>query len=329
MMSLNKFKRIWNKQGGLEIIKNYNATGVLMYSVFLFPFLCSSSTELKIFRNAIEERSHKIIKKKFFKTHNPIDYSPDKLKKKVSLDSNERPVWFMWLQGIENAPRLVKNNYDILIKNIGTNRVKVITQKNISEYFELPSFIVEKWRKGYITTTHLSDIIRLELLYRYGGIWIDSTVMMTCDKLPNYLEDDDFFVPQTLKPGKDGKAIYISSWLMSSNVKNIIVSETLGGLYYYWHENNKLVNYFLLHHFMEIAFENNHEKYFNILPIDNGQMHSILISVLESQLSVKQIRRQLYLTDFQKLSNKTTEFQKKELIYLQNIRKTDIERNSE
>ena len=32
---------------------------------------------------------------------------------------------------------------------------------------------------GQITKTHLSDLLRLELLIRYGGTWIDATVFCT------------------------------------------------------------------------------------------------------------------------------------------------------
>ena len=41
---------------------------------------------------------------------------------------------------------------------------------------ELPGYIVEKWGKGQIPAALFSDLLRLQLLIKYGGMWIDSTV---------------------------------------------------------------------------------------------------------------------------------------------------------
>ncbi len=40
----------------------------------------------------------------------------------------------------------------------------------------IPNSIVSKWKSNVISDTHFSDIIRTELLIKYGGTWIDSTV---------------------------------------------------------------------------------------------------------------------------------------------------------
>jgi len=44
---------------------------------------------------------------------------------------------------------------------------------------ELPGYIVEKWEKGRIPAAMFSDLLRVELLIKYGGTWIDSTVFCT------------------------------------------------------------------------------------------------------------------------------------------------------
>ena len=37
----------------------------------------------------------------------------------------------------------------------------------------------EKKKKGIISRTHYSDLLRLEILGNYGGIWLDSTFFCT------------------------------------------------------------------------------------------------------------------------------------------------------
>ena len=38
---------------------------------------------------------------------------------------------------------------------------------------------MDKYKKGIFTRTHFSDILRLELLTKYGGTWIDASVLIT------------------------------------------------------------------------------------------------------------------------------------------------------
>ena len=38
---------------------------------------------------------------------------------------------------------------------------------------------MEKWEKGRIPAAMFSDLLRVELLIKYGGTWIDSTVLCT------------------------------------------------------------------------------------------------------------------------------------------------------
>lgn len=102
------------------------------------------------------------------------------------------PVWVCWWQGEEAMPPVVKACVARLRKLLPeTAQLHVITWDNFGEYVELPVHILEKYRKGLITRTHLSDILRYALVSRYGGAWMDSTVLLSdriAGKLPDYLE---------------------------------------------------------------------------------------------------------------------------------------------
>ena len=39
----------------------------------------------------------------------------------------------------------------------------------------------------------MSDLLRLELLTKYGGTWVDATVYFSDDNLPNFFFDSDLF----------------------------------------------------------------------------------------------------------------------------------------
>lgn len=91
---------------------------------------------------------------------------------------NKRNVWVMWWQGVDNAPKIVKNNIKIMQEVFG-DRLKIITQSNASNYINISSVLSEKFKKGIITQPHWADIVRVTLLSKYGGLWIDSTVMVS------------------------------------------------------------------------------------------------------------------------------------------------------
>lgn len=328
MKSLKKIKQRFKAQGGINLVKQYKDAGVLLYAVLIFPFLFSSKTGLEIFRNAVSERIHRKIVKKYLNATVNDKYSPDNYleKRDLGLENGVKPIWFMWLQGIDKAPELVKNNFEILNKSVEKERVLLVSESNITDYVNLPEFVLNKWKSGIISNTHLSDIIRLELLMRYGGIWIDSTVMLTANKLPNYVEEADFFVPQTLKPGRDGRALFVSNWLISCRPNDNVIKRLLDFIYLYWSNNDTLIDYFIFHHLLEVVFLENPEEYKKMTPIDNTQMHSILISVIRDNLEISKIGNQLNLTDFQKLSNKVSKEQEKKLIRLQKIKIEELNR---
>ena len=181
------------------------------------------------------------------------------IKGNLNIETNEKSnkVFVCWLQGIENAPELVKVCYESLKKYLTNKEIVVITAKNVFDYVDFPDFIIEKWKKGIISNTHFSDILRIELLTKYGGVWIDSTVLCS-GKIPKYVDESDFFVFRNDYRGDE--SIMISSWFMQSTKNYPILVEVKNLLYSYWQKNNKLKHYYLLHFFMTMVMK----KYKNL-----------------------------------------------------------------
>ena len=78
---------------------------------------------------------------------------------------------------------IVKICVESIKKNAGDHRVIILTDDNYKQYVDIPEWVEEKKKKGVISRTHYSDILRLSLLARHGGMWIDSTFYCT-DILP-------------------------------------------------------------------------------------------------------------------------------------------------
>ena len=75
---------------------------------------------------------------------------------------------------MDAAPELVQACYARLVSP-HPGQVHLLHQDNLAEYVSIPDYIMQKVKKGQITYTHFSDIVRVNLLAEYGGIWIDST----------------------------------------------------------------------------------------------------------------------------------------------------------
>ena len=299
-------KEIFEKQGGMTLVKRYWKSGALFTAVGQFLLLGKSRTALEILRLSTQLKAKQKLEKKYKKKLEEFDQQYD-----ISLSHEKsNKVWVCWFQGMENAPELVRKCYRSLQENLTDRHIIFITSENMAEYVQFPDFVLDKWKKGQITHTHMTDLLRLELLIRYGGMWIDATVLCTSKRedIPEFYFDSDLFVYQVLKPGRDGHAQLMSSWLISAKSNNKILMAARHLCYEYWKENSEMLDYFLLHDFISITFEYYPEDWKNIIPRDNAAPHMLLLRLFDqyNERMWDAIKAQ---TPFHKLSYKFTDKQ--------------------
>ena len=298
-------KEMFKKQGGIKLLKQYWQGGALFTGIGQFLLLGKSRTALEILRLSATLKTKQKLEKKYKWKLEEFDKAYTE-KEHKSSDT----IWICWFQGMDNAPDLVKKCYQSVIKNNPDKKVIVITEKNISDYVTFPGYIVTKWKQGVITHTHMTDLLRLELLITYGGLWLDATVLCT-GIAPEYFFDSDLFFFQTLKPGRNGHASYISSWLMEAKTNNKILMATRELCYEYWKTNNTMWDYFLLHDFMSIVLEKYEEDWKKIIPRDNATPHILLLRLFD-QYDEKMWATIKSQTQFHKLTYKFSEEKQKE-----------------
>lgn len=54
--------------------------------------------------------------------------------------------------------------------------LKALTKDNYAKYVDIPKQLVKKTETGKMMYAHLADLLRLKLLAKHGGLWIDSTL---------------------------------------------------------------------------------------------------------------------------------------------------------
>ena len=163
-------------------------------------------------------------------------------------------VWFCWLQGIDNAPKIVKSCNESLKRNLKGKEIRIIDNDNWKDYIQLPDFIVRRWKKGQITPAHFTDLIRLELLIQYGGTWIDGTVLCTGSDYTQTLLDTDLFLFQYKRSEEDQYA-GISNWFITASTNNYVLMTLRDSLYAYWKEFDCIIDYFIFHRIFDMIAE--------------------------------------------------------------------------
>lgn len=272
-------KETFQKQGGMNLIKQYTRSGSLWTAINQFFVLGRSRTALEILRLSTQLKTKQKLERKYYSTLDAFDRSYD-----TSLPhENSDKVWICWLQGMDNAPELVQKCYESVQRNLIDREIILITSENMEQYVQFPDYIIERWNKGIITNTHLTDLLRLELLIRYGGLWLDATVFCSSsrEKIPDFFFNADLFFYQSLKPGRDGKSTYLSSWLMEAKTNNKVLMATRELCYEYWKKNNSMWDYFLLHDFLSIVLEKYEEDWKRIIPRDNDTPHILLLRLFD------------------------------------------------
>ena len=317
-------KETFKKQGGMKLIKQYWKGGALFTAIVEFLILGKDNKALEILRLASQYKIKRKLEKKYKKHIKSflINYKDD------MPHNNSNKVWVCWFQGMSNAPELVKKCYESLKNNLVGCDIVLITRENMKDYVEFPDFIIDKWKCGQITNTHMTDLLRLELLIRYGGMWVDATVLCTSKRkdIPDYFFDSDLFLYQMFKPGKDGQAQPVSSWLISAKSNNKILLMTKFLCYEYWKINTEMVDYFLFHNFLVISLENNKEEWDKIIPRDNSAPHYLLLRLFD-KYNEKMFGAIIQQTPFHKLTYKyDKQLENIENTFFAKIINDDIER---
>lgn len=91
------------------------------------------------------------------------------------------PIWVCWLQGKENLPKELQITVDSIYKHSNSHLVKFIDYRDIVRLVDLPSIIRNKYISGQLSSAHFCDYARCAILYKYGGLWLDPTVLVTKD----------------------------------------------------------------------------------------------------------------------------------------------------
>lgn len=140
-------------------------------------------------------------------------------------------VWLYWHQGFEGAPWIVQRCAESWRQQNPGWQVHQLDAISIREVLGEDQH-VESWQLGL---AHQSDLIRLRLLQRYGGVWTDATTLCRTP-LDSWLPQSSgsgFFAFE--RPGRDR---LIANWFLACSPNNPIAARLHDRLCRYWSETS-------------------------------------------------------------------------------------------
>lgn len=244
----NKYKKSINSFGFIASTK-------VFVGDFIILLIENNIITSKNFVDSFFSKRHSLVKNMIINKYGDV-IKQEPTSKEINSSINDGPIWFCWLQGESEMPEYVRFCYESIKRN-GNRKVNLITKSNYAEYIELPNYIIEKVDKGLFSYTFFADILRVNLLYKYGGLWSDSRILLTQPLSQTYFNYDFFTIKN--KPKKNW---FVSNYRWTVGfiacTRNSPICYILKNLFAeYVKKEDFLIDYFLTDYIIAIAYEYN------------------------------------------------------------------------
>jgi hypothetical protein len=196
-----------------------------------------------------------------------------------------KTIWLLWLQGWDKAPWYIHKVKDSWVKHNPGWNVELVSADTVN--IKIP---------GGASPAAASDIIRLNLLARHGGVWADAT-MLCMRPLDTWVHDairpTGFWMYHGEVDGPDSPA----SWFIISKKNNYLITKWRDECNLYWKKNSKAHTYRWMDELFMKLIETDPEcrRIWRGTPYLNceapGQAHMLAGKTLGSDPELKEILR--------------------------------------
>lgn len=196
-----------------------------------------------------------------------LSYLTQDIKDSENIDVESLPVFMFWDQGYNEAPEIVKMTINKAREEFG-DRLILLTQSNINDYIDIPEYVkkIRNTKRAFF-----SDWLRVNLLAKHGGIWLDSTVLVThgLSKIITSVNSFDGILIQTFGTDK----FQMSNWFLVAYQKNNYIFQVIKKLLDLYHSQYDFYEeYFMFHSFMKALAQI--DRKFNSIWLLNNHLDS-------------------------------------------------------
>ena len=267
----------------------------MSYEISYFPtFLANLNIWInKKFSNQCHLEKAFETKKKLIRRHLDNEFAPisQKYSNIKTSDNGKIPhiIWIMWWQGENSMPEIPKACLKSVRKWASAWDIRIITKENYQKYIDLSDVINYSsqycFNQQRLTIQYMSDLVRMRILYKYGGLWLDATMFALNNRIFDLLDTQSFFTikldekiinnhklnSSIYTPGKGG--FCDSVWgTYPQNPFFEFINECMT---LHLHKHKTVWDYFIIEYSILICLENCRDiaRQFDKIPISNPDLY--------------------------------------------------------
>ena len=198
---------------------------------------------------------------------NVIEYyrnSEKKIRESIIYKEGKKKIWVCWWQGYDSMPEFCKMCYKQLNYILDKKKFEIILicEDNYKKYVNIPEYIIDKVKKGNISLTQFSDILREGLIAQNGGVWVDATMWFEKDANNFFSIDRDFWsvkladIDDINMCGQIISECMWSGFIISGNKNSYVCSFVYDAMCEYFKKHNYVIDYFIQNLLIRIAYNN-------------------------------------------------------------------------
>ncbi|MEU4619038.1 capsular polysaccharide synthesis protein [Actinoplanes sp. NPDC023801] len=157
----------------------------------------------------------------------------------------DQPIFVYWAQGFEVAPPVVRACLAALKATNPDSRVHELSLATIGNYVDMPEDLVASLAGDHY---HFSDLLRMLLLEKFGGIWVDATCLVT-EPLRSHVD-------RALARGSvfafNYTGPYLVNWFLASRPDSYVMHLWRAASFLWWEKRGEIVDFLLHHHIFEM-----------------------------------------------------------------------------
>jgi len=151
----------------------------------------------------------------------------------------QKIIWMYWHQGFMDSPELIKMCFTSWKIRNPEYELRFLDHESVHKYIDIPSYI-DIMRKD-IPIQKYANHIRLNLLNKYGGIWVDANIYC-------FVPLDHWLNANLMKQGifmftNSFQDRLIANWFIASEPNNYITAKWLSRYDEYFQYNNVTNSY--------------------------------------------------------------------------------------
>ncbi|WP_129869593.1 capsular polysaccharide synthesis protein [Bifidobacterium pseudolongum] len=163
-------------------------------------------------------------------------------------------VWLLWMQGEESLPESCRMCVESIRRH--NEHVRFLDYAQALDLVDVPDSIRDGYERGRLKPAHVADYIRFALLERYGGIWMDVSLLQVRDSKIDVLSEPfwsvkglaDFPYASAMPLGRIWQVYY-----MASQPHALFNTVMLRLMEAYYAEFDVEVDYFITYYFAALA----------------------------------------------------------------------------